>query len=89
MLEGRRREAGRRAGLTSSPDFFRTMGGRLVGPSLSSSSSESCLEDAGEVIRICVGDSNMMLESVLDRECEILRASLDNGGRVSTVRVLL
>jgi hypothetical protein len=71
MLEYLRLDDGRKAGLTNSPDFFRTSDGLLSIPSSSSLSSDDC-----------VGESNLgrgitMAVSVDDRECEILRASAD------------
>ena len=69
MLEYRRREEGRRAGLTSSPDFFRTSEG-LNGFSSSSLSSEPCVGDSSNC---CLGFK--IAVSVDDRECEIFLAS--------------
>lgn len=72
MLDGRRRAvAGRRAGRTSSPDFFRTiMGLGEVSTSLSSGelvSASSWRKDAAGIA-----------ESVDDREWEIFRAVLES-----------
>jgi hypothetical protein len=69
MLEYRRLDDGRKAGLTSSPDFFRTNDGLDSGPSSSSSLSSD----------VCVGESNlargiMIAVSVDDRECDIFLA---------------
>lgn len=93
MLDGRRRDDARRAGRTSSPDFFRTIEGResrRPSSSTSSSSLDSFLNLVGSVTWTVLG-SKLMLLSVVDRECEILRASRDRGGRESlaeTVPVL-
>ena len=65
-----------RAGLTSSPDFFRIKQG-FVGKSLSSSSLSDALR-AGES-SLLHGKSKKALVSVLDLECKILRAPADNG----------
>ena len=47
MLDGRRRDVGRRAGLTSSPDFFRRRGGFIRNsPSSTSLSSEELMRVA-------------------------------------------
>lgn len=80
MLDGRRR-AGRRAGRTSSPDFFRTMGGLLdISSSLSS----------GELVRASSRFVSIAV-SVDDRECEIFLADLDRrrwlglGSRLSVI----
>lgn len=61
-------EEGRRAGRTSSPDFFRTIGGLGMGSS-PSLSSESCIEESEMALATSI---------VEDRECEILRASWDS-----------
>lgn len=92
ILDGRLRDDARSAGRTSSPDFFRTIDGResCSPSSTSSSSSDSGLNLTGEVVPDDAG-SKLMLLSVVDRECEILRASRDRGGRESlaeTVPVL-
>lgn len=72
MLDGRRRECGLRAGLTNSPDFFRTIGG-LDEPTLSLSSvSESSLDGCGEIsgcdCETGTGLSKTIFESVFDLE---------------------
>ena len=73
-------EDARRAGRTSSPDFLRINDG-LISRSSSSASSNS-VSDA-----LCAGESPLLrgksknaLASVLDRECDILRADADSGG---------
>jgi hypothetical protein len=76
MLEGRRRDGGRRAGLTSSPDFLRSSGGFIR----SSSSSASLPSDELTIVSVLMGwimccESMISLE---DRECAILRASADS-----------
>ena len=80
MLEGLRfMDGARRAGLTSSPDFFRIKGG-LIRRSSSSASSAS-LSDVlwpGDW-NLLRGKSKKALASVLDLECEIFRAPADNG----------
>lgn len=63
MLEGRRRDAGRNAGRTSSPDFFRTIWGFLKG---SSSSSESVAEASADLDTGTFG-------TVIDLLCDTLR----------------
>lgn len=65
-----------RAGLTSSPDFFRIKEG-FVGLSSSSNSLSDALR-SGES-NLLRGKSKKALVSVLDLECEILRAPADNG----------
>lgn len=71
MLEKRRHEDGRSAGLTSSPDFFLTMTGReRWSESFSLSSVEG---DLGFV-------SHTIEPSVEDLECEIFRACRESGG---------
>lgn len=74
MLEGRRLDdEGRRAGLTNSPDFFRSIGGfrRERSGSSSLASSSDGVSD-GSCLRSMKSD-----ESVLDRVWEILRAICD------------
>ena len=82
MLDGRRRtDDGLRAGLTSSPDFLRTMPGREERSSSSSSSSLLSTElgcFSGEVD--CFMPGPKMVDSVEDLECEILRAEGVRGG---------
>lgn len=68
MLEYRLLDEGRRAGLTSSPDFLRTSGGLTLRLSSSSLSSDVCMGDS-------VKSGLTMLVAVEDLECEILRAS--------------
>ena len=87
MLDGLLRvEEALRAGLTSSPDFFRINEG-FTGRSSSSSASSSSLvfadvPGAGEP-NLLRGKSMKALASVLDLECDILRAESDKGGRWS------
>jgi hypothetical protein len=76
MLEGLRREAGRRAGLTSSPDFLRSSGGFIRNPSSSASLSSEDVVMTGQVS----SGSTLCLESIIsldEREWAILRASAD------------
>jgi hypothetical protein len=68
MLEYLRLDEGRRAGLTSSPDFFLTSGGLTRSPSSESSS----LSSDGDSVTARSG--MMMAVSVDDLECVILRA---------------
>lgn len=91
MLDGRlpAREWGLNAGLTSSPDFFRTIGG-LREPVLSLSSLEDS-PSRGESRPVCVTGcecagvtSKTIFESVLDLECVIFLCELDRGGRESS-----
>ena len=70
MLEYLLREEGLNAGLTNSPDFLRTSEGLLRGPS--SSSSLSSVVPVGDSTKVGL---EMTISAVLDRECEILRAS--------------
>lgn len=76
MLEYRRLDVGLRAGLTSSPDFFRISEGFDKGPPSSSLSSEVAVSDS--VVKDAVR-GNMIAVSVDDRECEIFRASRESG----------
>lgn len=75
MLDGRRLDEGRRAGLTSSPDFLRSSGGFIRSPS----SSASLPSDELMMVSVWMGwimcwDSMISLD---ERECEILRASAE------------
>lgn len=70
MLEYRLLDDGLKAGLTSSPDFFRTRDGLHVIASSSSLSSVVCAGESANDVR-----GMMMAVSVFDLECEILRAS--------------
>ena len=65
MLEGLLREGGLNAGLTSSPDFFRTICGFFSMP-LSDSSSEPDNEVSADLLSLALG-------SVIDLECDIIR----------------
>ncbi len=83
MLDGRRRDGGRSAGLTSSPDFFRTMiglCGGLSAPSLSSgeATADDAVDDDGDCA--VAATSTLMEPSVEEREWLILRASRESGG---------
>jgi hypothetical protein len=71
MLEGRRLDEGRRAGLTNSPDFFRRSGGLTVKPISSSLSSEVWM---GESVKEAVLWLDRLI-SLADLEWAILRAS--------------
>ncbi len=78
MLEGRRLENdGLKAGLTSSPDFFRTI---VAFTRASSSSSSGSLESVSLPSLVPLRSSSKAEPSVEDREWEIFRASLDRGG---------
>ena len=81
MLDGLRlAEEGRRAGRTNSPDFFRSIGGflgRRSSCSVSSSLSEG--EDVRDGYVCALARSKWADGSVADLECEIFRASFDNG----------
>lgn len=77
MLEYLRRDAGRRAGFTSSPDFLRNSGGFIRNPSSSASLSSEDVVMTGQVSR----GSTLCLESKIsldERECAILRASAES-----------
>lgn len=68
-----------RAGLTSSPDFFRINGGltwRSSSPTSSASLSDVLWPGDSILVR---GKSRKALVSVLDLECEIFRAPADKG----------
>lgn len=65
MLDGLLREGGLSAGLTSSPDFFRTICG-FFRRSPSDSSSEPDNEVSADLLSFTLG-------SVIDLECDIMR----------------
>lgn len=72
MLEYLLLDDGRRAGLTSSPDFFLTSGGLLKPLSSSSLSSEP---DVAFAESVKDGLETMIAVSVDDLECDIFLAS--------------
>lgn len=76
MLDGLRRDGGRSAGLTSSPDFLRSSGGFIR-----SSSSSASLPSDELMIGSVLSGWMMCCESVIsldDREWDILRASAES-----------
>jgi len=74
MLEYLRRDEGRNAGLTNSPDFFLRRGGLECGWS-SSSSPLSSVPDVAVDDSVMPGEVTTMADSVLDLEWDIFLAS--------------